>query len=184
MPPPTPPVGPIKETHVQLAYDTDSGGFGGPLDMRGPLVGEVTYVQPGGNLGIRINLEFGQPNTKYEVFLVCGPAHSAACGFISIGTLATDAAGAGGFGASVPSSVLQAAPFGPGFRNDHLDLLAGVGNLKGGAITAGAINYYVCKREAGVAAGKIPEAMAKPREGDPLGDKASGQKKAAKGKRS
>jgi hypothetical protein len=152
--------------------------------MRGPLVGEVTYVQPGGNLGIRINLEFGQPNTKYEVFLVCGPAHAAACGFISIGTLATDAAGAGGFGASVPSSVLQAAPFGPGFRNDHLDLLAGVGNLKGGAITAGAINYYVCKREAGAAAGKIPEAMAKPREGDPLGDKASGQKKAAKGKRS
>jgi hypothetical protein len=72
MPPPTPPVGPIKETHVQLAYDTDSGGFGGPLDMRGPLVGEVTYVQPGGNLGIRINLEFGQPNTKYEVFLSVG----------------------------------------------------------------------------------------------------------------
>jgi len=179
MPPPTPPVGPIKETHVLLAYDTDSGGFGGPLDMRGPLVGEVTYVQPSGNLGIRINLEFGQPNTKYEVFLVCGPAHNAACGFISIGTLATDAAGAGAFGVSVPAAVLLAPPFGPGFRNDHLDLLAAVGNLKAGAITAGAINYFVCKREPGAAAGKIPDTMAKAREGDPLG-KALDQKKAAK----
>lgn len=169
---PTPPVGPIKETHVLLAYDTDSGGFGGPLDMRGPLVGEVTYVQPGGNLGIKITVEFGQPNTKYEVFLVCGPAHSAACGFITIGTLATNAVGAGAGGFNVPAGVLQNPPFGPGFRNDHLDLLAGVGNLKAGGLTAGAINYFVCRRPTGAAEAAIPKGMEKARAGDPLGDKA------------
>jgi hypothetical protein len=180
MPPPTPPVGPIKETHVLLAYDTDAGGLGGPLDMRGPLVGEVLYVQPGGNLGIRINLEFGQPNTKYEVYLVCGPAHAAACGFITIGVLATNAAGAGVAGFNVPAGVLQGAPFGPGFRNDHIDLLAGVGNLKGGCITAGAINYFVCKRAAGAAEAAVPKGMEKARAGDPLGEKALKEKSRAK----
>lgn len=172
MPPPTPPVGPIKETHVLLAYDTDSGGFGGPLDMRGPLVGEVTYTQPTGNLAIRINLEFGQPNTKYQVFLVCGPAHAAACGFITIGVLATNAVGSGAVAINVPAAVLQGAPFGPGFRTDHVDLLGAVGNLKAGAITAGAINYFVCRRLPGVAAAKIPRGMESPRAGDPLGTKA------------
>jgi hypothetical protein len=169
---PTPPVGPIKETHVLMAYDTDAGGFGGPLDMRGPLVGEVTYTQPGGNLALRINLEFGQPNTKYEVFLVCGPAHAAACGFITIGILATNAVGAGAVGVNVPAAVLQAPPFGPGFRNDHLDLLAVGGSFKGGAITAGAINYLVCRRVAGAAAAKVPREMEKAGVGDPMGQKA------------
>jgi hypothetical protein len=178
---PTPPVGPIKETHVLLAYDTDSGGFGGPADMRGPLVGEVAYVQPGGNLGIRINLEFGQPNTKYEVYLVCGPAHSAACGFITIGTLATNAVGAGGAGFNVPAAVLQSPPFGPGFRNDHIDLLVGVGNLKAGGITAGAINYFVCKRAPGAAEAPIPKGMEKARAGDPWGEKALSAKPGKKG---
>src|SRR5436190_14918332 len=41
----TPPVGPVTSTTVPLAFDTDGVGFGGPLDMRGPLVGTVTYDQ-------------------------------------------------------------------------------------------------------------------------------------------
>ena len=168
---PTPPVGPITVTTVLLAYDTDAGGFGGPLDMRGPHVGEVSYAQPGGNLALRINLEFGQPNTKYQVFLVCGPAHAAACGFITIGVLATNAVGTGALGVNVPAAVLQGPPFGPGFRNDHVDLLAAVGNLKAGAITAGAINYFVCRKGAVPGAAKIPREMEKAGVGDPLGDK-------------
>ncbi|HEX6731474.1 MAG TPA: hypothetical protein VF074_15725, partial [Pyrinomonadaceae bacterium] len=100
------------------------------------------------------------------------PAHSAACGFITIGTLATNAVGAGGAGFNVPVAVLQSPPFGPGFRNDHIDLLVGVGNLKAGGITAGAINYFVCKRAPGAAEPAIPKGMEKARAGDPWGEKA------------
>ena len=32
--------------------------------MRGPEVGTVDYSQPGGNLALRIGIEFGQPNTR------------------------------------------------------------------------------------------------------------------------
>jgi hypothetical protein len=53
-----------------------------------------------------------------------------------------------------------------------VDLLAAVGNLKAGAITAGAINYLVCRRVPGVAAAKIPREMEKAGVGDPLGEKA------------
>ncbi|MFY9556288.1 MAG: hypothetical protein WAV47_16365 [Blastocatellia bacterium] len=168
-----PVVGPIKETRVLVVYDTDSGGFGGPLDMNGPEIGGVRYAQPGGNLVLKISLEFGQPNTKYQVFLVCGPAHAAACGFINIGVLPTDAAGAGSVGINVPQAVLESAPFGPGFRNDHLDLLRGVGDLSKGGLAAGAINYFVCKRREGAAPAKIPRGM-EAQAGDPLG-KAGGK---------
>ena len=168
-----PVVGPIKETVVPVVYDTDSGGFGGPSDMRGPEIGAVSYSQPGGNLLIKIKLEFGQPNTKYQVFLVCGPAHNASCGFITIGVVATDAAGAGAVNVTVPAPVLENAPFGPGFRNDHIDLLRGVGDINKGVLTAGAINYFVCRRPAGAtaAAKPIPKEMQKVSEGDPGGGK-------------
>jgi hypothetical protein len=167
-------VGPIKDTNVPIVYDTDSGGFGGPLDMRGPEIGNVRYAQPGGNLALRITLEFGQPNTKYQVFLVCGAAHSASCGFTVIGSLATNAAGAGAAGITVPVAVLQNPPYGPGFRNDHIDLLAGVGNLSKGGLTAGAINYFVCKDKVGAPQAASASAI---QPGDPLGGKAAGIKK-------
>jgi hypothetical protein len=44
----------------------------------------------------------------------------------------------------VPHATLIVPPFGPGYRTDHIDLLHGVGDLSRGAITAGAINYFVC----------------------------------------
>src|SRR5678816_3361886 len=89
-------VGPITTTIVPMVYDGDSGGFGGPLDMNGPVVGSVGYKQTNAdNLDISITLEFGQPNTKYEAFLTCGPAHALACGFLGIAVLTTDAVGAG-----------------------------------------------------------------------------------------
>src|SRR2546425_10517318 len=130
-------VGPIKETHVSVVYDSDSGGFGGPGDMRGPEIGSLIYSQPGGNLVIKINLEFGQPNTKYQVFLVCGPAHALGCGFITIGVLTTNAVGTGAGGFNVPLAVLENPPFGPGYRTDHVDLLRNAGDLSKGFLTAG-----------------------------------------------
>ena len=142
----TPPVGPVTSTTVPLAFDRDGVGFGGPLDMRGPLVGTVTYDQgPAGELRLRIDVEFGHPDTTYDVFLVGGPAHSMATGFVVVGSVGTDAVGAGGTGVNVSHALLAAAPFGPGYRTDHIDLLAGVGDLNAGALTAGAINYFVCK---------------------------------------
>jgi hypothetical protein len=166
-----PTVGPIKETHVLAVYDRDSGGFGGPLDMDGPQIGMVAYSEPGGNLQIEINIQYGQPSTKYEVFLVGGPAHSLATGFRVIGTLATNAAGTGNGAFAVAHATLLAAPFGPGYRTDHIDLLQNVGDLSRGCLTAGAINYVVC-RETGQPAPagfKLLETVkGEPGAGDPL----------------
>ena len=168
-----PTVGPQKETNVIAVYDTDSGGFGGPADMNGPEIGSVSYSQPGGNLLLKIKLEFGQPNTKYQVFLTCGPAHSMACGFVAIGSLATNAVGAGASAITVPLAVLLSPPFGPGFRNDHLDRLQAAGDLSKGFLTAGAINYFVCRSPQGAKAlGAVPAAMSQTRSGDPAGTKA------------
>lgn len=176
-----PTVGPIKETNVLAVYDSDSGGFGGPVDMRGPEIGTVSYSQPAGNLALRIKIEFGQPSTTYRVFLTCGPAHSMACGFVAIGTLVTDPAGAGASAITVPAVVLLAPPFGPGYRNDHIDLLRGVGDLSKGVLTAGAINYFVCRRPAGAAPLKAaPRLMAEAQRGDPLGAKATAKARAKK----
>jgi hypothetical protein len=139
-------VGPQTFTHALLVYDNDSNGFGGPLDMTGPEVGQVRYFQEGnGSLHVRIELNFGQPNTTYDVFLTCGPSHDLACGFSAIDTLTTDAVGFGVSVTTVSIAVLQAPPFGPGYRSDHIDLIQV--NDPRSILTAGAINYFVCTRE-------------------------------------
>jgi hypothetical protein len=123
-----------------VIYDTDSNGFGGPGDMNGPGIGEVAYRQaPDSSLQLDVRLEFAQLVTTYEAFLVCGAAHSLACGFVSAGTVTTDAVGAGSGTLTVPAGVLLAAPFGPGYRSDHLDLLQGAGDVSRGLLTAGAL---------------------------------------------
>lgn len=165
-------VGPITTTNVPVVYDNDTGGFGGPLDMGGPQIGIVAYSEPGDNLHVSINIEFGQPSTSYDVFLVGGPAHALATGFISIGTLLTNAVGSGAGVFTVPHATLVAHPFGPGYRNDHIDLLHAAGDLSRGVLTAGAINYFVCpgKETPGGQNIKMPAAsLGTPGQGDPLG---------------
>ena len=115
--------------------------------MDGPEVGLVAYSEPGDNLHIEIKVEFGQPSASYEVFLVGGPAHSMATGFIGIGSLPTNAAGAGSGIFTVAHATLLSPPFGPGYRTDHIDLLHAVGDLSKGCVTAGAINYFVCREK-------------------------------------
>ena len=166
-----PTVGPIKETHVPAVYDRDAGGFGGPLDMDGPQIGMVAYSEPGGNLHVEINIQYAQPSTKYEVFLTGGPAHSLATGFRVIGTLATNPAGAGNGVFTVGHPTLLAPPFGPGYRTDHIDLLQNVGDLSRGCLTAGAINYVVCRepgQPAPVGYKLVETVKGEPGEGDPL----------------
>lgn len=170
-------VGPVTTTNVVMIYDTDSNGFGGPGDMNGPAIGEVAYRQaPDSSLQLDTRLEFAQPLTTYEVFLVCGAAHSLACGFVSAGTVTTDALGAGSATLTVSTGVLLTAPFGPGYRSDHLDLLQGVGDLSKGLLTAGALNYLVCRRRpvAGEAEGQAEQmeerrAPLSPERRDPAG---------------
>ncbi|MBD0370471.1 MAG: hypothetical protein ICV60_06515 [Pyrinomonadaceae bacterium] len=166
-----PTVGPIRETNVPMVYDSDSAGFAAPADMRGPENGSVAYTQAAnGSLQLRIRVEFGQVNTKYQVYLVCGPSHATACGFVTIGTLTTNAAGAGAAAITVPLAVLQAAPFGPGFRNDHLDLIGN--DPRTSILSVGAINYYICRGQAGGAAkakaGAAAAAGMETGSGDPL----------------
>lgn len=171
-----PKVGPITETRVLVVYDTDNGGFGGPLDMSGPQIGLLAYSEPGDNLHVTIKIEFGQPNTSYEVFLVGGPAHALATGFIGIGVLSTNAVGSGTGTFVVPHARLLAPPFGPGYRTDHVDLLHGLGDLSRGCLTAGEINYFVCreKDQPSHPGFKIDEMKERASgEGDPLGARVS-----------
>jgi hypothetical protein len=171
-----PKVGPKTENNVLVVYDTDNGGFGGPLDMSGPEIGVLAYSEPGDNLHITINIEFGQPNTSYEVFLVGGPAHALATGFIGIGVLTTNAVGAGSGTFTVPHTTLLASPFGPGYRTDHIDLLHGLGDLSRGCLTAGEINYFACREKEQPTHPGFKMAEGKERasgKGDPLGERAT-----------
>jgi hypothetical protein len=149
---PMPVVGPIKETHVPMIYDTDDRGLGGPIDMNGPQIGITAYSEPGDNLQLQITVEFAQPSTKYEVFLTAGPSHALATGYIGVGVLTTNGVGAGVGNFTVPHATLLAPPFGAGYRTDHIDLLSGAGDLKGGVLVAGAVNYFVCSQREKVAA--------------------------------
>jgi hypothetical protein len=166
-----PTVGPITTTTVPIVYDTDNNGLGGPLNMAGATIGNVTYHQePDGSLVLAFTLEFAQPNTRYTVYFVCGPAHALGCGFVSLGTLSTDAVGAASTTITVPFTNLQNAPFGPGYRNDHIDLLQEGAPLRS-SLAAGAINYFVCASREGLAQPEHTEFGAQRSEaGDPLGD--------------
>jgi hypothetical protein len=162
-------VGPKTETQVSVVYDSDSRGFGGPLNMDGPEIGRILYSQPGDNLYLHIILDYAVPSTRYEVFLVCGPAHALGCGFKTIGILSTNAVGAGATSITVPFADLEASPFGPGYRTDHIDFLGVSGNVDAGALTAGAINYFVCKREGIQELAQPTTTTVRTGQGDPMG---------------
>src|SRR6478736_283101 len=134
-------VGPQVKTSVLMVYDNDTNGFGGSLDMVGPEIGTINYRQNSvGALTIFPHTDFAQPNTTYQIFLVCGASHALACGFISQGTLTTNATGLGNASVTFSLATLQAAPFGCGYRTDHIDL---IGGALSSSLAAGAINYFV-----------------------------------------
>lgn len=134
-------VGPQKVTSVLMVYDTDSNGFGGSADMIGPEIGNVRYQQNNsGGLNLGLHTDFAQPNTTYQVFLTCGPSHALACGFIAQGTFTTDATGVANVSVLFTLATLQGAPFGCGYRTDHVDM---IGGPLSSSLTAGAINYFV-----------------------------------------
>jgi len=139
-------VGAIKETNVPIVYDSDSRGLGGPSDMNGPQIGITAYSEPSDNLHLQINVEFALPSTRYEVFLVAGPSHALASGFIGVGVLTTNGAGAGVGTFTVPHATLLTAPFGAGYRTDHIDMLRAAGDLTAGFLVTGAVNYFVCSQ--------------------------------------
>jgi hypothetical protein len=100
-----------------------------PIDSSGPTgFGFVNYNKDAaGDLRVVAALKNAAPNTTYHIFLVCGPTHDTGCGFVDIGTLATNGQGNGASGAIIVS----APPF-VGGPDDHIDLLKGVGDLSGG----------------------------------------------------
>ena len=132
-------------TKVDLVQDVASGGVG-TLDMLGPTgYGFVNFNQDAsGDLRITVSLKNAEPNTTYQgVFLVCGPTHASACGYVDAGDLTTNGQGNGNAILKLSVAVLQASPFGPGYRTDHFDLLKGVGDDSAGVYVAGGVNYIV-----------------------------------------
>lgn len=122
---------------VRLPGIHEAGIVGGTGEMNGPQVGVLAYSGPGGNLHIRVNVEFAEPSVNYDVFLSGGPE------FLAIGTLITNASGWGDGMYAISHAALMDAKFKPGYRKDHIDLL----QRAGGQVDAGTINYYLCEME-------------------------------------
>jgi hypothetical protein len=134
-------VGPVTVTSVLMVYDSDGNGLGGSADMVGSEIGTVKYRQNSlGSLILTLHTDFAQPNTTYDISLTCGPSHALACGFLTQGTLTTNGTGVGNASDTFSIATLRGAPFGCGFRTDHVDL---IGGPLGSVLTAGAINYFV-----------------------------------------
>lgn len=132
-------------TKVDLVQDC-STGCSETVDMAGPTgFGFINYNQnANGDLRLVVSVKNAEPNTEYSgVFLVCGPTHSSACGFVDAGDLVTNGQGNGNATMILSVESLQASPFGPGSRTDHFDLLKGVGDVSAGVYTATGINYVV-----------------------------------------
>jgi hypothetical protein len=139
--------------------------------MDGPQIGMMAYSEPGGNLHIEINIQFGQPSTKYEVFLVGGRSHGFATEIRVIGVLATNTAVKGNGAFSVSHVTLLSPPYGLGYRSDHIGLLQNVGDLSRSCLTAVAINYFVCREEGQTVRGEfkfVETLKGKAGAGDPL----------------
>jgi len=136
----------VATPNTKLDLVNDCGGFGpgGACDMAGPTAGFLNYNQDDtDNLRVVVSMKDGKPNTTYEIWLVCGPTHASACGFITIGTLTTNVQGNGTASLSVDLATLQAAPFGSGDRTDHVDLGQGVGDLSAGFFAASVLAYTI-----------------------------------------
>lgn len=119
-------VGPQMSTSVLVVYDKDTNGFGGATDMVGPEIGSVKFTQGAlGALTLTLHTDFAQPNITYNISLTCGPSHALACGFITQGTLTTNATGVGNVSDTFTLATLRGASFGCGYRTDHVDLIGG-----------------------------------------------------------
>lgn len=130
-------------TKLDLVQDC-STGCAEPLDMDGPTgFGFINFNQNAdGDLRVVVSLKNAEPNTEYTgAFLVCGPTHATACGFINIGSVTTNGQGNGNAHLSVPVATLQAA-FGSGAKTDHFDLIAAT-NATGGVYAATGLDYIV-----------------------------------------
>jgi hypothetical protein len=116
------PVFATANTKLEVIHDSAGNGT---LDMLGPVAGFCNYNQDdAGNLRIVFVIKDGAANTTYQIFLVAGPSHAQATGYIEIGNLTTNEIGRGNSGDIwVPVSTLQAAPFGNGTRTDHVDAI-------------------------------------------------------------
>jgi hypothetical protein len=132
-------------TKVDLVQDC-STGCSEAVDMAGPTgFGFINFNQnANGDLRLVVSVKNAEPNTEYSgAFLVCGPTHSTACGFVDVGDLVTNEQGNGNATMILSAESLQSSPFGPGSRTDHFDLLKGVGDTSAGVYAATGINYVV-----------------------------------------
>ena len=131
-------------TKVDLIQDCSTGCVE-PIDMAGPAgFGFINFNQnSNGDLRVVISLKNAEPNTTYSgVFLVCGPTHASACGFVDVGDVTTNGQGNGNATMILSVEMLQASPFGSGARTDHFDLI-GSSTATGGVYAASGINYIV-----------------------------------------
>lgn len=133
-------------TKLMMVQDVAPGGSTSDADMLGPTgFGFVNYNQDDMyNLRITVSLKNAEPNTEYTIYLVGGPTHASATGYISIGTFMTNEVGNGAPSAIiVPVATLQAAPFGSVGNPAHIDLLGAGYPTTAGAYVVSPINYML-----------------------------------------
>jgi hypothetical protein len=128
-------------TKVDLIQDVAPGGVGA-IDMAGDTgFGFINFNQnANGDLRVTISLKNASPNTEYNgVFLVCGPTHATACGFVDVGDMTTNNQGNANATMMLSTSFLN-DEFGSGAKTDHFDL---IGNGSGDVYVASGIDYIV-----------------------------------------
>ena len=69
------------------------------LECSGKVVGKVSVKAIGSGVLVKVKITKGSPNTTRDVFWVCqsGTGCHSGCGYVSIGTIKTDAKGKGKF---------------------------------------------------------------------------------------
>jgi hypothetical protein len=113
------------EVHGAALRRHDGEAGGEATDGFGPGFGAVAHgVDDEGTLRLAVSLRGAAPATSHELYLVCGPAVEAACGYARVGLLVTDERGDADSGElAVPPGTLAAEPFGAGARRDHLTVV-------------------------------------------------------------
>lgn len=109
-------------TRIDIRFDDDNGPTG---------FGHVDFsTVAGGLIRLDIQLKNATPNSAHEAYFVCGPIHALACGYITLGTMTTDAAGSA-------SAVFEIVPPYPSLPDDHVDILGGGLGYTAGPVSSG-----------------------------------------------
>ena len=134
---------------IAVFQDVPPGGSSADIDFMGPTgFGFVNYSQDDitGDMHVTASLKGVAPDKTYFIFLVNGPDHTSASGFVLIAALTTNIRGNGTAPVTVPAAVLEFLAFGAESVLGHIDMFAfddtGI-DFSAGVYVVGGVNWTV-----------------------------------------